>query len=102
MRSLAKSITTWFYWRDQSLFTHVHLQPRASADEIVGLHGNSLKIRLMAPPVEGKANKYLIKFLATCFNVPELQINIIKGELNRKKWVRIDAPLDLSKLTQFM
>ena len=88
----------WFYWREKSLFLHIYLQPRASADKIVGLHGDCLKIRLTAPPLEGRANKYLLKFLATCFRVPEQQVTLIQGEQSRKKWVRIDSPNDLSMI----
>lgn len=90
--------TPWFYWRDQILFIQVYLQPRASSDQIVGLHGDCLKIRLTAPPLEGRANKYLIKFLARCFKVPEQQVTILRGEHSRKKWVQITAPIDLSIL----
>lgn len=88
----------WFYWRDKSLFLHVYLQPRASADNIVGVHDDCLKIRLTAPPLEGRANKYLIKFLASCFKVTEKQISITTGTLSRKKWVKIDEPKDISCL----
>lgn len=90
----------WFYWRDESLFLHVYLQPRASADKIVGPHGDCLKIRLTAPPIDGRANQYLIKFLARCFKVPEQRVIITCGELSRKKWVRIDKPSDLSVLNE--
>lgn len=86
---------TWYYWRDASLFIHVYLQPRASSDQIVGIHADCLKIRLTAPPLEGRANKQLTEFLAKLFRVPLKQINIIKGEQSRKKWVKIDNPIDL-------
>lgn len=91
---------SWFYWRDNALFIHVYLQPRASADKIVGTHADCLKIRLTAPPLEGRANKYLIKFLARTFKVTEAQVTITKGELSRKKWVRITTPNDVSILNE--
>ncbi len=91
---------SWYYWRDKSLFLHIYLQPRASSDQIIGLHDDCLKIRLTAPPLEGRANKYLLKFLARCFKVPEQRIIITQGEHSRKKWVCIESPVDLSMLEQ--
>lgn len=90
----------WFYWRDESLFLHIYLQPRASSDKVIGIHDDCLKIRLTAPPIEGRANAYLIKFLAKCFKVPEQRVNITQGEQSRKKWVRIDSPVNLSILNE--
>ncbi|WP_228345620.1 DUF167 family protein [Venatoribacter cucullus] len=72
-----------------------HLQPNASRSEFAGLHGDALKIRIQAPPVEGKANTELVKFLAKAFGVGKRDIEIISGELNRHKRVRIAAPAKL-------
>ena len=63
-----------------------------------GLHGERLKIRLTAPPVEGKANAYLMAFLAKAFGVSKSQVSLISGELNRQKRVRINAPKKLPDL----
>lgn len=95
-------LTSWFYWREQSLFLNIQLQPRASRDEIVGVHGDYLKIRLTAPPIEGRANKYLIKFLSKCFVTPQERILVIKGELSRIKKVRIDRPKDTSAIEKIL
>ncbi len=99
MSSSSNYKSVWFYWRDDSLFIHVYLQPRASADQIVGIHADCLKIRLTAPPLEGRANKQLIKFLAQQFNVTLKQVTIIQGEQNRKKWVKIEPPINAKILT---
>jgi uncharacterized protein (TIGR00251 family) len=85
-------LANWFYWQDTVLFLQIRLQPDASTDDIVGEYGDALKIRITAPPVDGKANKHLIKFLAHCFDVPQQLVTIEKGELNRTKLVRIDTP----------
>jgi hypothetical protein len=69
----------------------VHVQPRASADAIVGVHGNSLKVRLTAPPVEGAANERLVIFLAETFAVPRRAIKILAGESSRSKIVEIEG-----------
>jgi hypothetical protein len=72
-----------------------HLQPRASRDEWVGLHGDALKLRIQAPPVDGAANKALVKFLAAEFGVPRQQVIIEQGDSSRRKRVRIQAPATL-------
>lgn len=68
------------------------LQPKASKDQIVGLHDNELKICITAPPVDGQANAHLLKFLSKQFKVPKSAIMLEKGELNRHKQVFIPAP----------
>ena len=67
----------------------VKVVPRASKNEIAGLLGNALKIRLQAPPVEGKANKALVEFLADEMNVPKKQIEIRGGETGRNKQILV-------------
>ncbi|MCY1283593.1 hypothetical protein D9M68_258110 [compost metagenome] len=82
----------FFRWDGDDLILDCHLQPKASCDEFAGLHGERLKIRLTAPPVEGKANAHLLKFLAAAFGVAKSQVTLESGELNRQKRVRIRAP----------
>lgn len=63
----------------------VIVQPKSSRDEIVGLHSDRLKIKLTAPPVDGKANAALIAFLAKKLGIAKSQIQIVRGETGRKK-----------------
>lgn len=67
----------------------IRLAPRASRTKIMGEHGGALKIALTAPPVEGKANKALIKFLAKKLGVPAGAISIVSGEHARDKVVDV-------------
>lgn len=67
----------------------LRVAPRASKDEIVGDINGVLKIRLQAPPVDGKANKALIKFLAKKLDAPARDISIVSGETARIKRVLI-------------
>jgi len=69
----------------------LHIQPGAKKTEAVGLHGEALKIRLAAPPVDGKANAALIAFLADQLGVPRAAIAILSGDSSRAKRVRIDG-----------
>lgn len=80
-------------WQGTALLLNVHVQPGASRDEIVGMHGDRVKIRISAPPVDGKANRHLIEFLADSFGVPRAQVTLVRGESARTKTVRIEAPL---------
>ncbi|MFX8899343.1 DUF167 family protein, partial [Acinetobacter baumannii] len=60
---------SFYRWDGEDLLLDCHLQPKASRDEFAGLHGERLKIRLTAPPVEGKANAHLLAFLGKAFGV---------------------------------
>lgn len=65
----------------------VHVIPRAKKNEIVGRMGNAIKVRLTAPPVEGKANEALIAFLAEKLDVRKSAIEIVAGLTSRDKMV---------------
>jgi len=71
----------------------VRVVPRASRDEIVGIHGDALKVRLTAPPVEGRANEALVAFLAQRLGVRKSQVEIIAGATSRRKMIRITGLL---------
>lgn len=76
----------------QDLLLRLVLQPKASRDQFVGLLGDELKIAITAPPIDGKANAHLVKFLSKQFKVPKGAITVEKGLLNRHKLVRINSP----------
>jgi uncharacterized protein (TIGR00251 family) len=65
------------------------VQPRAGRTEIVGPHGDLLKIRLAAPPVDGEANEELVRFLAKALGVARSRITIESGGTGRRKRVRV-------------
>lgn len=76
----------------QGIRLRIFLQPKASRDQIVGLHDNELKIAITAPPVEGQANAHLLKYLSKLFKVPKSSIVLEKGELQRHKQLFIPHP----------
>ena len=82
----------FYRWQNDNLILNCRLQPKASSDAIVGLHAESVKIRITAPPIEGKANAHLVKFLAKQFGVAKSAVSILSGELGRQKRVRIESP----------
>ena len=78
----------------------VHIQPGAAKSEISGLHGDAIKIRIKARPVEGAANAALAEFMATCLGVPRKAVKILRGEKSRRKsvWVAIQADEAIRRL----
>ncbi|ARR50162.1 TPA: DUF167 family protein YggU [Photobacterium damselae] len=77
------------------LIIRLYIQPKASRDQIVGIHGEELKIAITAPPVDGKANAHLTKYLSKQFKVAKGHIVIEKGELGRHKQVRVESPREM-------
>ncbi|KXF80130.1 DUF167 family protein YggU [Enterovibrio coralii] len=82
--------TAWL--ENDDLILRLYIQPKASRDQWMGQHGEEIKLAITAPPVDGKANAHLTKFLSKQFKVAKGQIDIEKGELGRHKQVRIHAP----------
>jgi uncharacterized protein (TIGR00251 family) len=86
-------------WRREDSGTIVlalHVQPGAKRTEVAGVHGEGagarLRVRLAAPPLDGKANAELRRFLADAFGVPLARVTIVRGETSRSKTVRVAAP----------
>jgi uncharacterized protein len=69
----------------------VRVQPRASNNEVAGVYGTALKVRLKAPPVDGAANDALLAFLAGTLGVARRSVRIISGESSRSKIVEVDG-----------
>ena len=69
----------------------LRIQPRASRDEVAGLQGDSLKVRLTAPPVEGEANKALVSFLSKLFGIKKSSFRIASGQKSRTKRVLVEG-----------
>lgn len=80
----------WLEEKSGNIYIHIHVQPRASKNEIVGIHGDSLKVRLTSPPVEGAANSLLVEFMAKKLGIPKSKIEIISGEKSRHKTLKIE------------
>lgn len=85
-------MAAWYRWQGEDLLLTLRIQPRASRDEIAGPYGEALKVRITAPPVDGKANAHLLRFLAEVFDVPPSSVELVSGETGRDKRVRISRP----------
>ena len=79
-------------WQGTDLLLTVHVQPRAAKDEVVGFHDRQLKVRISAPPVDGKANRRLVAMLAEVFGVAKRDVLLLAGENSRTKRFRILSP----------
>ena len=73
----------------QTLLLTIRVQPRASKDEIAGVHDGALKIRLRAPALEDRANEALCEFLAQLLKTPKSAVRILSGHRSRTKRVEI-------------
>lgn len=79
----------WYRLDGDVLSLTLHVQPGAKRTEISGLHGEALKIRLAAPPIEGRANEALLRFVADTFDVPMRQVELKQGGQSRHKVVMV-------------
>lgn len=77
----------WYQSNRDGVTLHIHAQPGAKRTEVVGLHGDCLKVRLASPPVDGSANACLVEFLAGCLRVKRSQVSITHGLSSRRKTV---------------
>ncbi len=77
---------------DGRLLLTLHIQPGAKKTEVCGLHGDALKIRLAAPPVDGKANAALLAFVADRLGLPKSAVSLKSGQTSRRKVVEVTEP----------
>ncbi len=75
----------FYEWQGNELLLKIHVQTRAKEDSVVGLHGERLKLRVNAPPIDNKANQHIINFLANEFSVKQSDIKLISGQKHRDK-----------------
>ncbi len=69
----------------------LHIQPGARKTEVAGRHGEALKIRLAAPPVDGKANEALLRFVAETLGLPKSAVSLKSGQTSRRKVLEISG-----------
>ncbi len=83
-------MTEWFrVAADGRITLTLHIQPGAKKTEFAGRHGDALKIRLAAPPVDGKANEALIKFVSETLKLPKSAVSLKSGQSSRSKVLEV-------------
>src|SRR3990167_6780986 len=85
------SMETWYQKTGDIITLTIYVQPGAKHNEIIGMHGDALKIKLATQPIEGRANKSLVRYIATLFEVPLSQITLKRGDKSRHKIIQIRA-----------
>jgi len=84
-------MASWYRRQDDVITLTLHVQPGAKRSEIAGLHGDALKIRLAAPPIEGRANDALLRYIADTFAVPLRNVELRQGSQSRHKVVAVSG-----------
>lgn len=79
----------------------VHIQPNSSKNQVVGLYGDRLKIKIQSPPVDGKANACVIEFLSEIVDLAKSRVGILRGETSREKTVFFEG-IDEAQLQKIL
>lgn len=82
----------WYRWRGATLTLYLRVQPGAKAEQADRVHGGRVKVKTSAPPVDGRANQALARWLAREFGVARRDIELIRGAASRDKDVAIANP----------
>lgn len=98
MGERALSAAWWRRRADGSVELAIRVHPGAKRTEVVGPLGDELKVRVAAPPVDGKANAALMRFLASQLGVPMRDVTVVRGESSRSKLVAVQVDVDPSVL----
>lgn len=91
-------MAAWYRWEGDDLLLNLHLQPKASRDAFAEARGDRLRVRVTAPPVDGRANAHLIAWLAKQFGVARSAVSIEAGLAGRLKRVRVTSPSRLPEI----
>lgn len=91
----------WAAQTKDCILIKVHIVPNSSKTQIVGTHGDRLKLKIKAPPVDGKANEEIVSFLSKTLNIKKNQIELMTGQTSKSKNLLIKAfDIDLTLLEQ--
>ncbi|MCG8489172.1 MAG: DUF167 family protein [Chromatiales bacterium] len=84
---------SWYQWQQNDLILRLRIQPKASKEQFIGPYGdNQYKVSISAPPVDGKANDRLLKFIAKAFDLPRSRIELLSGANSRSKCLKLKSP----------
>ena len=87
---------------DHQLVLDLYIQPKASRSRIIGLYDNAIKLAVSAPPIDGRANKEVIAFMAKLFKLSKSSIEIISGHQGRRKKLLISGGLSEKKASEIL
>ena len=98
---MTASTMNWLVAAKDGCVITVKVTPRAAKSEIIGAEAEWLRVRVKAPPVDGKANAALIAFFADLFNLPKKNVSVVAGQTARLKRVRVDG-ITADAVTRFI
>jgi uncharacterized protein (TIGR00251 family) len=90
-RNSVSAVSDLFIAREDHVLVDVHVQPRAGRTAVVGRHGDALKLRVAAPPADGRANDATCALLAATFGVARSAVSLVSGATSRTKRIRVDG-----------
>ena len=94
-------MTEWLRVGNGCITLTLHIQPGAKKTEVAGLYGDALKIRLAAPPVDGKANAALLGFVAERLGLSKSAVTLKSGHTSRRKVLEVvNPPVDTERRLQ--
>lgn len=80
---------SWCSASPQGVRLTLQIVPNARKSEVIGVHDDALKLRLQAPPIEGKANEALVRFIAELLNLPKSAVSLTHGQTSRRKLLEV-------------
>lgn len=80
----------------------VLIQPNSKKNEIIGLYGDSLKIKINAPPIDGEANATLVRFLSEVLKISQKNIVVLRGEASKTKLIEISTDLSAAQILEVL
>ncbi len=92
----------WYEIKDDFVIFYIKAQPNSSKNKIAGILGDSLKINIKAPAVDGEANKELVKFLSKSFKIAKNDIHFISGETSKRKKLKLPINENIQKFIEDM
>ncbi len=81
----------WYRWSGKQLILNLRVVPRNKQDGIAGVHGDCLRVRIAAPPVDGRANQRLVEFLAREFGVARREVILLAGDTGQTSFQELKA-----------
>ncbi|WP_462320205.1 DUF167 domain-containing protein [Halochromatium sp.] len=90
----------WYRWDGNDLLLRLRIQPRAGRTAFAEPFGDALKVKLKAPPVDGRANAELLRFIAERFGVSRSAVELVSGQQSRTKQLRVKSPRDLALVSE--
>lgn len=80
----------------------VFIQPNAKNNKVIGLHGDAIKIKIKAPPVDGEANLVLIRFISEQIGIPQKNITLLHGQTGKNKLIQIESTLSDKEIIELL